>query len=301
NFLSFSQCHTKEQNVPPARKSEPRGTTVVWDKFCSDKIKEICTRRVTNQAPSQASRNLREEAIPKSIARVLNASQIRSEWKQSLGKRKQWDGERGTKADSQCKSQKKAKRSDAGTASEDTKLPPIRIQPGESLAHFNKRVEESMRPLVKSAVQSSSAHMRKLAKDMSTKGDKKSQNPSDSSVLPSPTKVKHPWDGAKPDPDPAQGRDEGQKKKPSREFATTSTSTPKRVNDIVQAPPQIKHLPRNARKIVAASGKGKKSDAVVSMAQKVMMEAERENAIQRYRKLKERRLKQHQKNIDVDS
>lgn len=158
-----------------------------------------------------------------------------------------------------------------------------------------------MRPLVKSAVQSSSAHMRKLAKELSDKVDKTSQKPSESSDPSSPKmKLKQPRNATNPNPDPAQDRVEARREKPSTEFAKASTSVPKSVNDIVQAPPQIKHLPRNAKKIVAASGKGQKSDAVVSMAQKAMMELERENVIQRYRELKERRLKQYQKNVDVD-
>lgn len=156
-----------------------------------------------------------------------------------------------------------------------------------------------MRPLVKSAVQSSSAHMRKLTKADTKTIDRKSRNPLGSSDPLSPMEMKQLRSGTKPDPDPAQDR--GQRGKHSIDFAKASTSTPRSVNDIVQAPPQIKHLPRNAQKILAASGKGKKSDAVVSMAQKAMMEAERENVIQRYRELKERRLKQHQNNIDADS
>jgi hypothetical protein len=106
----------------------------------SEEVKEIWTQRVTDQAPSQASRNLREEAIPKSIARVLDASRIRSEWKQSIGKRKHRDEEWSAEANSQRKSRKKSKMkgSDAGAATEDTKLLPMRIQLGESLAHFNK-------------------------------------------------------------------------------------------------------------------------------------------------------------------
>lgn len=159
-----------------------------------------------------------------------------------------------------------------------------------------------MRPLVKSAIQSSSAHMRKLVKGTSNKVDEKSQKTSNSSDPVSPAKkTKQLRNGTKPNSNPAQDRDEDQKKESSIEFAKASTSVPKSVNDIVQAPPQIKHLPRNANKIVAASGKGKKSDAVVSMAQKAMMEAERENVIQRYRELKERRLRQQQKNIGADS
>jgi hypothetical protein len=159
-----------------------------------------------------------------------------------------------------------------------------------------------MRPLVKSAVQSSSTHMRKLAKDMSKMVDRKAQKPLGSSdPLPS-ARVKQLRNDTKPNPDPAQGRDpSGPRQEPSIDFAKVSTSTPKSVNDIVQAPPQIKHLPRNAQKILAASGKGKKSDGIVSLAQKAIMEVERENVIQRYRELKERRLKQHQKNTDADS
>lgn len=158
-----------------------------------------------------------------------------------------------------------------------------------------------MRPLVKSAVQSSSVHMRKLAKETSNKVDEKSRKTSNlSGPTASTQKMKQPWNVTKPEPVPAQDRVEDQKE-PSTEFAKASTSAPKRVNDIVQAPPQIKHLPRNAKKIVITSGKGKKSEAVISMAQKAMMEAERENVIKRYRELKERRLKQHQKSSDADS
>lgn len=158
-----------------------------------------------------------------------------------------------------------------------------------------------MRPLVNSAVQSSSARMRKLAKVMSKQIDRRSQKPLDSSGPVSSTKMKQLRNDTKPDPDPAQDRGPpGQRGKASIDFAKASTSAPKSVNDIVQAPPQISHLPRNAKKVVAASGKGKKSDMVISMAQKVAMEAEREDAIQRYRELKERRLKQHQKDIDAN-
>jgi hypothetical protein len=156
-----------------------------------------------------------------------------------------------------------------------------------------------MRPLVKSAVHSSSAHMRKLTKDGSKTVDTKSQKLSTSSV---PTKMKQVHNGTKPDPTSAQDRDHpGQGGKPPIDFVKASTSAPKSVNDIVQAPPQINRLPRNAAKIVAASGKGKKSDVFSSMAGKAMLEAERENAIRRYRELKERRLKQQRSGADADS
>ena len=139
-FSFFPRCHTNERNVPFARKSGQRGMAVVRLEPRSDEIKEFHTSRVPDQAPSQTSRNLREEAVPKSIARVLNASRIRSEWKQSLGKRKPRGEEQGAEADSQHRPRKKSKTKGSGAeaVSEDTKLPLMRIQPGESLAHFNK-------------------------------------------------------------------------------------------------------------------------------------------------------------------
>jgi len=157
-----------------------------------------------------------------------------------------------------------------------------------------------MRPLVKSAVQSSSAHMRKLARDVSNGNEKSQKTSTPSDPISSTRKTEQPRNVTKSNPESVQDRGEDQRKKPSIEFAKASTSMPKSVNDVVRAPPRIKHLPRNAKKIVAASGRGKKSDAVISMAQKAMMEAERENAIQRYRELKERRMK-HQRGSDADS
>lgn len=133
---------------------------------------------------------------------------------------------------------------------------------------------------------------------MSNEIEEKSRKTSNSSdPSPSTKKMKQPCNVTKSN---IEDRVEDQNE-PSMEFAKASTSVPKRVNDIVQAPPQIKHLPRKAKEIVAASGKGKKSDAVVSMAQKAMLETEREKVIQRYRELKEHRLKQHQKSTDATS
>jgi len=65
-----------------------------------------------------------------------------------------------------------------------------------------------------------------------------------------------------------------------KEFAIASSTAQKRLNDIAQAPPEFKKLPRGA-----SSAIGKK-ESVLSMSQKLMMEQEREKAIVRYRELK---------------
>lgn len=77
-----------------------------------------------------------------------------------------------------------------------------------------------------------------------------------------------------------------------KEFATASSSAPRRLNDIAQAPPEFKRLPRGAVQATTrgASGTGSgKREGVLSMAQKMMMEQEREKAILRYREMKANR------------
>jgi hypothetical protein len=59
------------------------------------------------------------------------------------------------------------------------------------------------------------------------------------------------------------------------------------------APPELKKLPRGAAKQrSSAGGKAKAGAGVLSMAQRAMMEIERENAIRRYREMKERNTKE---------
>lgn len=100
----------------------------------------------------------------------------------------------------------------------------------------------------------------------------------------------------------------GRKEKPT-EFATISSSAPKRLNDIAQAPPELK-APRLKTKNIAvntgsdsddmedldtaakkrAGSRNSKLD-VLSPAQRRMMELERERAVKRYRMLKEAKVK----------
>lgn len=125
-----------------------------------------------------------------------------------------------------------------------------------------------MRPVVKSAIRSSSAQSRKVKKselDSKIKNTSKSKE-RDASLLPDLT--------SKHDDRPT-------------EFQKSSTSAPRRLNDIAQAPPEFKKLPRGVGKDQPKATGSR--DGVLSMKQKLMMEEEREKAIIRYRQLKERR------------
>ncbi|KIM36536.1 hypothetical protein M413DRAFT_288345 [Hebeloma cylindrosporum] len=222
--------------------------------------------RGTDLDPGKDS--IRNEAIPKSAARVFNAQAIRDEWKEK--KRKHDEDEDGHGG----------KRRKTGTSGEpargpksDKKKISLTIRPGESMQHFNRRVEDDLRPLVKSAAQSARALSRNVAREehearLAAKKAKKEKGKPSVSETPS-----KPRDHSPPPPeDKFTGR--------VKEFQTSSSSAPKRLNDVAQAPPEFKKLPRGASSAIG------KRDAVLSMSQKVMMEQEREKAIVRYRELK---------------
>ena len=140
-----------------------------------------------------------------------------------------------------------------------------------------------MRPLVKAAMQTSNVvarHARRTQVD--TKAAKKRKN-----------------DAAKPHAD-----DDGKKKplykplsspesppavdkhvSPPLEFERHSSSAPRRLNDIAQAPPEFKKLPRGAAIVNGGLGSGKR-EGILSLAQRSMMEKERESAIARYREMR---------------
>ena len=146
-----------------------------------------------------------------------------------------------------------------------------------------RRVESSMMPLIRTAMNQSSAQGRRVQKhEMEEEIVKPAQGKttinkasrSDVSNPSSPTSNYTPQQ---------QPRD-----KP-KEFRVSSTSAPRRLNDIAQEPPQFGKLPRGAQ-----SGKDssrEKVAGILSMAQKAMMEEERENVIKRYRELKAKRLR----------
>ncbi|KAJ7220990.1 hypothetical protein C8J57DRAFT_1393519 [Mycena rebaudengoi] len=226
---------------------------------------------------------LSNEPLPKSFVRALGAAQVRAEYHAKKKRKLPGDGDDddlgGQKA-------KKKRRVDGGGDPTST-----RILPGETLAHFNKRVETNMRPLVRSAVQSSLATERAQRKKPNTTAAqppanaKTNANSKSSSAPPnSKSKSKLPVD-AEEDAPP-------QDKHASRpkEFARTSSSTPRRLNDVAMAPPDLSASTRRAVAQLgqkSKSGEGKSSKAsILSPAQRLHMEAERAGVIARYRALK---------------
>ena len=139
----------------------------------------------------------------------------------------------------------------------------------------SRRVEEEMRIPVAEAMQSSRNTAKRARKlDQAAKAAKtEASKPKPAISKPAPPKETSPAA-------PAPAR--------KTEFDKRALT---RLNDIVQAPPNLTKLPRGVAAKRKAQGGHVPSqrEGVISMAQKQRMEEERENAIKRYRELKELR------------
>ncbi|GLB45332.1 hypothetical protein LshimejAT787_2100920 [Lyophyllum shimeji] len=236
-------------------------------------------------APSKD--DLSKEPIPKGIARVLNAEKIREEWK--IRKRKLEEADDPRQSDKRRKLDDDARNSKRKTK-EAQAMSNLKIKPGESIQHFNRRVEDDMRPLVKAAAQSANAVARSAQRaEKEAKAKKSKTSKEDKKGEAKPTRTASP--ASSPVSDKLANK--------AVEFQTHSSSAPRRLNDIAQAPPEFKSLPRGAG--ASGQGGGGKREGVLSMAQKQMMENEREIAIAKYRGLRARQRQLNEKIGDGDA
>ena len=143
-----------------------------------------------------------------------------------------------------------------------------------------RRVEDDLRPLVKSAVEASLSVIRNKAKaEKEAHVEAKKTKHGNSQTK----KVQSTEETARDiSPPPRIAKHAGRPK----EFQSISSSVPRRLNDIAKAPPEFKKFPRGAPSTITG-----RADGVVSMSQKLMMDQERIRAIARYRELKADRQK----------
>ena len=137
-----------------------------------------------------------------------------------------------------------------------------------------------MRPLVKSAVESSRATTRNKARaekvalaesKKAKQGSKKVQFTEESTrdILLPPRIIDNKHAGR------------------PKEFQVASSSIPRRLNDIAKAPPEFKKFPRGASS--SSTVTTGRAEGVLSMSQKLMIDQERTMVIARYRELKAER------------
>lgn len=153
------------------------------------------------------------------------------------------------------------------------------MQASAAVTRRTKKEEEALKEAEKAAKAKSTSKLKKQPSngekaantDEDDEADSSAPGPSQSKVLPKP----------------------GQPKDRATEFVGLKTSAPRRLNDIVLAPPELKKLPRGAKSVKTAKAEGAPGsktlrEGVLSMAQKAMLEQERERVIVAYRELKKR-------------
>ena len=163
---------------------------------------------------------------------------------------------------------------------------------------LNRRVEDDMRPLVRSAMSgaASSSRANRKASERDTKD--RAQTNAESSTPPKATmdsSLTSSNNAIKPLATPDTSTHSS--RNPATEFARTNSSQPRRLNDVAQAPLSLRIGARliskanKAQAVKAATAAEDKDDGQkdrmgLSVAQKRMMELEREKAIARYRAMK---------------
>jgi hypothetical protein len=152
---------------------------------------------------------------------------------------------------------------------------------------ITRRVEDNMRSEIRTAVRAGNAHQRKRVieekklKEVAHDENKQKEDEKDG--------VKDKQKGKARDKAIVETTSNPRSSTRKTEFETLSSQKPKRLNDIVDAPPDLSSLTKKNK--VLQGGKesefGKRD--IIPPEQKRMMEIEREKAIRRYRELKQKR------------
>ncbi|OCF34706.1 hypothetical protein I317_03781 [Kwoniella heveanensis CBS 569] len=287
-----------------------------------------------NLAPSAASTKAEYDDTPKSASRILNSWKVQSAFRSSGRINSEDVGGSRPSGSSKNGSTSASASASSFSASENnpkgkTKIPSI--LPNESLGEYNRRVEQLLRPGVNKAIQEAAST--KAAEEAAARKEKKDRKKrtrieklvkdgkmpkealdkliaeqaaeKNAAAADAKGKGKRKRTGADDDEDGDDGdegsEDEGlggaeqkQNRRPAKEFA--SMPGPRRLNDIVQAPPQLPHLRKSGTQS-SASGRSKEAYAAVgnsgrnplNAGQRRILEEERERVVKLYREMKEKK------------
>ena len=164
---------------------------------------------------------------------------------------------------------------------------PLVALPYESLRDFNRRVEDTMRPSISSAIQASKASaIKKKAKPKPGADADPASTSASTSADPAPkAKTATPSNSVDPFVPPPRPARRG-----PTEFAAASQLS--RPSDVVQAPPVLRKAKRGLDKGTSVTEPLPESRMPVSGLMREMMEREREKAVRAYRELKDKREKE---------
>ncbi|BFZ59529.1 hypothetical protein YB2330_000540 [Saitoella coloradoensis] len=234
-----------------------------------------------NKKRKRASNNSKEDdklggGIPKAFQRILD---LQNRHKQGM-KRKDFELDTGVRkkrpadGDAEAQKKKKAKKAQETKEKETEKKQELKIQPGEKMSDFKRRVNEAL-PMVKPD---------RDPKDTTVKGKKAKK---------AATKA----EGEDGDEEEDEGEDRKKRTTSGRTIRRREPSpdpfahlaTTKKFGDIVQEPPTLTARPRLREGALGIPKTIKKADGSgveeVTMAKRVMLGREREEMIRKYREL----------------
>ncbi|OCF58178.1 hypothetical protein L486_04208 [Kwoniella mangroviensis CBS 10435] len=277
-------------------------------------------KKGTNLAPSSKSLNSAYDDTPKSASRIISGWKFQSEFRKS-GKTNSEDTGEYSKSSSLTGSGSAGVKGKA-KAVDKSEIP--KILPNETLGEYNRRIENLLRSGVSKAIKDAAstkalevaqanrdkkvrkrkAKLEKLIKDGKVPKEalekylkevrEKEEQRNDNSN----NKGKRKRDNEEEKELDEDGQ--GKQARPAKEFK--EMEGPRRLNDIVQAPPQLPHLRKSGEKKTstkeAYSAIGKNSDKIpLNAGQKRILEEERERVVKMYREMKAKKEEEKGKKV----
>lgn len=256
-----------------------------------------------------------QDDTPKGAARILNSLQVRQAYQAKKKSGEDTGPANGKGKGGGVNAQQKR-------AGKDTSMP--KILPGETLGEFNRRLEDHLRPEVSGAIKAAAAKKaadekeiwmqkkarREEAKEARRRKERGEKAPTKDAVetgtmgMDNKGKRKASTlldesDGSDSDERCGTGIDTTNRvknKKPARKTEFETLSQRRSVNDVVQAPPRLPMLKKSGAKKPPPSAFSATGRVPLNAGQQRLMEEERTRVIQRYRELKENKLREKEAN-----
>ncbi|WWD08766.1 hypothetical protein V865_006879 [Kwoniella europaea PYCC6329] len=277
-------------------------------------------KKGTNLTPSSKSLNSAYDDTPKSASRIISGWKFQSEFRKS-GKTNSEDTGEYSKPSNSNSNSSTTNGKGKGKAVDKSEIP--KILPNETLGEYNRRIENLLRSGVSKAIKDAAstkalevaqanrdkkvrkrkAKLEKLIKDgkvpkealekylkeVREKEEQRNDNHS---------KGKRKRDNE--EDEELDGDGQGKQARPAKEFK--EMEGPRRLNDIVLAPPQLPHLRKSGEKKTstkeAYSAIGKNSDKIpLNAGQKRILEEERERVVRMYREMKAKKEEEKGKKV----
>nr|XP_019012318.1 uncharacterized protein I206_03165 [Kwoniella pini CBS 10737]OCF51099.1 hypothetical protein I206_03165 [Kwoniella pini CBS 10737] len=271
-------------------------------------------KKGSNLPPSVKATNSAYDDTPKGASRIISGWKFQSTFRESGRTNSEDIGDTNKKSNLKNNESNLKLKNQLNTnkGKEKEKLP--KILPNETLGDFNRRIEEILRPSVNKAIKEAASlkaleesnlikekkfRKKQIKLEKLIKEGKLPKESLEKFLLEKKEKEKEKEKSNKRKRlnndntnEEEEEEDKFKNRKPIKEFK--ELEKPRRLNDIVQEPPQLPHLRKSSTKIKSNTSSkeryeavGKNSDKIpLNAGQKRILDEERERVVKMYRELK---------------